>query len=100
MARRPRVVVRLNRPELIALERGRETRDLVKDVADEIAATMRPLAPARTGAGRRSIQGRVEMSASGWVGTASWDEAHYYMGILNSKGRHFAEAAVQRVRYV
>jgi hypothetical protein len=66
---------------------------------DALAADMRDHAPVRTGAGRQSIGGQVLMTPEGWVGVASWDVAHYYMGFQDRR-KPFAEPALQRVRYV
>jgi hypothetical protein len=64
-----------------------------------IAEDLRRAAPVRSGAGRNSISSAVRMGADGWYGTASWDDAHYYMGIQNSR-THWAAQAAQRVRFV
>jgi hypothetical protein len=76
-----------------------DTRDLVLAAADDAATDLRSEAPVRTGAGRASIRARAERDGLDWVGAASWDDEHYYMGIQNSR-THWAEPTVQRVRYV
>lgn len=87
-------------PEVIdEIAMGDETRDLVLAKADDAATDLRSEAPVRSGAGRASIKARVERDGTDWVGAASWDDEHYYMGILNSRD-HWAEPTVQRVRYV
>lgn len=77
-------------PELYSWVDGKVTR---------AAEDLRRSAPVRSGAGRNSINSAVRMAAEGWMGTATWDDAHYYMGIQNAH-THWAESAVQRVRYV
>lgn len=99
MASTATVVVDVNEAAIADLARGPEMYDLLRGTADEVSEEMRRGAPVRTGAGRASIRSRVEMTADGWVATASWDERHYYMGIQNSR-REFAETALSRVRYV
>ena len=47
----------------------------------------------------RASKRSVPMGPAGWYGTASWDNAHYYMGIQNSR-THWAEPTAQRVRFV
>lgn len=88
-------------PEVIdAIAAGDETRALVEGKANDAAADLRSEAPVRTGAGRASIRARTERDGDGsWVGAASWDDEHYYMGIQNSR-THWAAPTVQRVRYV
>ncbi len=85
---------------LAEIRRGPEMYEAVRTAVESAADAMRAGAPVRTGAGRSSIRAEVHMGADGWFGTASWDEAHYYLGILNADGRHFAEAALSRIRYV
>jgi hypothetical protein len=100
MAVRPNdVKVTVYESSLTAMARGPEMYDFVYGVVSDAAAAMRDEAPVRTGAGRGSIIGRVEMGTEGWYGRASWDRAHYYMGIQNAR-RSFVEPALTRVRYV
>jgi hypothetical protein len=96
-----RTTVRVNVHEraLAALPYAEETRELLQRVVDDIADLARPAAPRRTGLGARSIQGRTAMTASGWVGAASWDVAHYYMGFQEQRDP-FIRPALQAVRYV
>jgi hypothetical protein len=75
------------------------TREVLERVVDEIADIGRPQAPHRTGAGAASIQGRTYMTAAGWIGTASWDVPHYYMG-FHEKRHPFLRPAMQAVRFV
>lgn len=99
MAERVTVVVNVHHRAIHDIAFGHETYNMVRRTAEEVAQEMRRGAPVRTGAGRGSIRGGVELTADGWVGTATWDERHYYMGIQNSR-RPFAEPALSRVRYV
>lgn len=86
-------------PVIWEIARGPETYNFVRKQVDETAETLRRSAPVRTGAGRGSITGRVWMGPDGWFGTASWDEAHYYLGIQNAQ-RKWADRAAALVRYV
>jgi len=81
------------------IARGPELREFLLRTVSEFASELRADAPVRTGAGRRSIVAKVEMGATGWYGTASWDDAHYYLGIQNSRTR-WAQPTLSRVRYV
>jgi hypothetical protein len=83
----------------LELARSPQMRTILGDVADGLAAELRSEAPVRTGAGRRSITSDVVMAAEGWVGTAGWDPAHFYMGIQNRR-THWAQPTLSRVRYV
>lgn len=100
MAERVHVDVDVHRQVLREIAFGHETYELVRDVAEKAASDMRRGAPVRTGAGRSSIRARAELGPDGWYATASWDEAHYYMGILNTTYRGFADSAITRIRYV
>lgn len=87
-------------PEVIdEIEMSDDTRLMIQSKVDDAAADLRSEAPVRTGAGRASIRSKTEREGVEWVGTASWDDEHYYMGILNSR-THWAEPTVQRVRFV
>lgn len=79
--------------------RSPEVHDFLKDRAEEAADALRANAPVRTGAGRASVRVHMEMGPEGWYATASWDEAHYYMGIQNTR-QHWADRAAATVRYV
>lgn len=81
------------------LSHGANIQAHLRRMAERAADDLRQSAPARTGAGRASITGGTVMTADGWVGTAGWDRAHYYMGIQQSR-THWADPAFQRVRYV
>jgi hypothetical protein len=81
------------------LARGPELRRHLEQAVTDMALDMQAHAPVRSGAGRRSIKGEVVMTSEGWVGTASWDVAHYYLS-FQDKRKQFAEPAIQRVRYV
>jgi hypothetical protein len=82
-----------------AIKQGEETRQLVSRRTEDAAFSLRAGAPVRTGAGRASITASTERDFdSGWIGKATWDDEHYYMGILNSRD-HWADEAVQRLRY-
>lgn len=94
-----KVVVRVIPGAVDRIARSSDTRDYVQDYVDRLADTLKPSVPVRSGRGRKSVKGRVAMGARGWYGTASWDEQHYYLGILNSR-MHFADAAIARIRYV
>ncbi len=74
----------------------------MQDIVDDLAEDLRRVTPVRTGRGRASVKGRVEASGSGWVGTASWSDDHFYLGIVNVRGRSagFADPVINRVRYV
>lgn len=82
-----------------AISRGPELHDFMQGKASDAADELRRFAPVRSGAGRRSITSRAVLGVDGWEGRATWDDEHYYMGILNSR-THWADPAVQRVRYV
>lgn len=83
-----------------AIKDSADTRSMVQRYADSAAFNLRASAPVRSGAGRASITARTERDFdSGWVGKATWDDEHYYMGILNSRTGWAAQAA-SRVRYV
>lgn len=94
-----RVQVRIIPGAVDRIARSMEVHDNVKRIVDDLAEGLRRAVPVRTGAGRKSVTGRVAMGPNGWYGAASWDEAHYYLGILNSR-RHFAEPVMDRIRYV
>lgn len=70
---------------------------LLRRKADAVAAKLRAAAPVESGAGRASIRGRTAMTPRGWIASASWDEQHYYLGILNTR-THWAEPVVQGLR--
>ena len=79
---------------------GQETRLMVTRKTEAAAQSLRAGAPVRTGAARASISSTVDRDfEAGWVGKATWDDEHYYIGILNSR-THWAAGAVQRIRYV
>ncbi len=84
------------------IARSPSVADGLQEIVDDLAADLRDVTPVRTGKGRRSIKGRIEPSSTGWVGTASWDEDHFYLGIVNVRGRRagFADPIINRVRYV
>jgi len=86
-------------PVLAEIARGPEVYAFVRRLVDDAAETLRRNAPVRTGAGRGSIRAEVHMGPDGWYGTASWDESHYYMGILNASQK-WADRAAAQVRYV
>lgn len=87
-------------PEAIAaIRESQGTRALVGRYADSAAFALRASAPVRSGAGRASIRSATEHNfEAGWVGTASWDDEHYYMGIQNSR-TSWASKAARSVRY-
>jgi hypothetical protein len=85
---------------IIALNRSPETHDFLRSIVDEEARALADAAPVRTGAGRSSIRGRVEMGSDGWIGAASWDTSHYYMGLRNTRTHWADRVAAQQVRYV
>lgn len=83
-----------------AIKQSDDTRVMVSGRADMAAAALRSSAPTRSGAGRASINSMTERDfETGWVGKASWDDEHYYMGIQNSR-TGWANSAASRVRYV
>lgn len=85
---------------IMAIAQSEATRRMVQAKVDTLAYGLRAGAPVRTGAGRASITAKTERDFEhGWVGTATWDEEHYYMGILNSRTR-WADPTVAAVRYV
>lgn len=88
------------RPDGFArLARSPEVRQVLSTVSDRGADSLRQAAPSRTGAGRASIYSDVRMGPDGWYGVASWDDAHYYMGIQQTRTR-WADPAIARIRYV
>jgi hypothetical protein len=96
---RVEVKIRIIPGAMDRVARSPEVRDRIQEIVDSLAEGLRRAVPVRTGAGRRSIKGRVVMGPNGWIGGASWDEAHYYLGILDSR-HHFAEPVMNRVRHV
>ncbi len=101
-----RIIVRVTVLEggLEAIKRGPEVYSFVRQHTDNAAEALRRAAPARTGAGRGSIDTNVVMGPDGWVGYASWDERHYYLGILNARENQsregWADRAAATARYV
>jgi hypothetical protein len=91
-------------PVLEAIKRGSEVYAFCRRQADDAADVLRRAAPVRSGAGRASVRSSVEMGPEGWYGVASWDESHYYLGILNTKDAQsregWADRAAAQVRYV
>jgi len=74
-------------------------REWLKERVADIAAGLRSDAPVKTGAGRGSIASDTALAVQGWTGEAGWDEAHYYMGIQQSR-THWADPAIAKIRYV
>lgn len=99
MAQSVTVTVQVNSALPMELAHGPEIHEMLRRAVDALASDMRAHAPVRTGAGRNSIEGEVLMTPEGWVGVASWDAKHFYMGIQDRR-KPFAEPALQRVRYV
>ncbi len=104
MASRVTVRVTVRQSGLEAIKRGPEVYSFVRRHTDNAAEALRRAAPVRTGAGRGSITTDVVMGPDGWVGYASWDERHYYLGILNARETQthegWADRAAATVRYV
>jgi hypothetical protein len=96
---RAQVRVTVHETEMARWPYLEETREVLQRVVDDIADVGRPAAPRETGLGAASIRGRTFMTADGWVGTASWDVPHYYMG-FHEKRRPFLRPAMQAVRFV
>lgn len=86
------------------IKRGSDAYAFTRRQAEHAAEGLRRGTPVRTGAGRASIRADVTMGPDGWIGTASWDESHYYLGILNTKNGQdregWADRASASVRYV
>jgi hypothetical protein len=95
-----RVDVTVYEDRIRALARSQDCYDFVRSVVDGEAIGLFEAAPVRTGAGRASIRGRVEMGVDGWVGAASWDTQHYYMGLRNTRTHWADRVAAQQIRYV
>lgn len=98
----PRYEVRLTvYPEAIeAIKTGESTREMVRGKTDAAVFNLRASAPVRSGAGRASITSTTDRDfESGWVGRATWDDEHYYLGILNSR-TGWASRVADRIRYV
>jgi hypothetical protein len=81
------------------IARSPEMREWMRARVADIASDLRADAPVKTGAGRGSIASDTALAAAGWEGSAGWDEAHYYMGIQQSR-THWADPAVADIRYV
>lgn len=99
MAHQVDVVITVYESRIRALGRTQDAYDFIRGRAEEAAQALRASAPVRTGAGKASIKVRMAMGNEGWVGAASWDTSHYYMGILNAEDR-WADRAAASVRYV
>jgi hypothetical protein len=85
---------------LEAIKGGEETRQLVQGRTDNAAFALRSSAPVRSGRGRASITATTQRDfLDGWVGKATWDDEHYYMGIQNSRTA-WASKVADRIRYV
>jgi len=86
------------------IKRSPDVYSFIRKRTDDAAEALRRSSPVRTGAGRGSIRSQVVMGPDGWTGYASWDEQHYYLGILNSRGDQsregWADRAAATVRYV
>lgn len=85
---------------ILAMARSQDTYNFLRSIVDGEARALADAAPVRTGAGRGSIRGRVEMGTDGWIGAASWDTSHYYMGLRNVRTHWADRVAAQQVRYV
>jgi hypothetical protein len=93
------VEVTLNPQAVREIATGPDLYRFLSRIAVDLADDLQAHAPHKTGAGARSIQADVVLTPGGWVAVASWDSAHFYLSIQD-KRHPFAEAALQRLRFV
>jgi hypothetical protein len=66
-----------DRPAIAALKTDPEVVGLIETAAQQLASTMRALAPKDTGAGAASIEARTSRAKG--ARDVGWDKPHYYM---------------------